>query len=329
MSSLAVVLPYWFDRPALEALDIASRAEQLGYDELWAGEMATFEAFALAGAIVRETRRISMTVGPLAAGVRTPVQLAMGWASVATLGARRVELALGASTPVIVSGWHGRDWQGAVARMRETVRVVRQLAAGERVSHRGRTYATDGFRLRLQIASPRITVAAFAPRMLALAAREADRVVVNLLTTEQVARARALLGSAAAKAGKPAPPLAVWVPAAVDPSPAAHAQAAQQLTAYLPAPGYGEMFAAAGFAELVERARSGAPRREIAERIGADLLCAVGAWGSREDVAARLREYRDAGADEIAVVPATADDPGGGRTLAAVAEMASSIASRA
>lgn len=325
MASFAVVLPYWFDRPAIEALDIACQADRLGYDELWVGEMATFEALALAGAIARETERIALTIGPLPAGVRTPVQLAMGWASVATLAARRVELALGASTPTIVSGWHGRAWAGAVERMRETVTVVRQLAAGERVSHQGQTYTVTGFRLRLEIGSPRITIAAFGARMLELAAQVADRVVVNLLTTEQVSRTRSLLDRAAAKAGRPSPPLAAWVPVAVDPSAATQAQLAQQLTAYLPAPGYGEMFAAAGFGDLVERARSGVSRHDIANRVGVDLLRAVGAWGSRQEVAARLREYRDAGADEVAIVPATADDPGGARTLAALTPLAERV----
>jgi probable F420-dependent oxidoreductase len=317
-SDLAVVLPYWFDRPPLEALVIAGNADRLGYRELWVGEMATFEALALAGAIARETERIALTVGPLAAGVRTPVQLAMGWASLAELAARPVQLALGASTPMIVGGWHGRDWQRPVARMRELVSMVRLIAAGDRITVAGAFHRVDGFRLHLAIPDPRITVAAFGPHMLRLAAEIADRVVVNLLTAEQVARTRRLLEEAAG-AGRSCPPLAAWVPVAVDPSRAARAQLAGQLAAYLPAPGYGEMFIDAGFGEIVERARSGMPRREVAKLVGDDLLAAVGALGSRDAVAARLNEYRQAGADAVAVVPATADDPGAARALAALA----------
>jgi probable F420-dependent oxidoreductase len=315
---LAVVIPYWLDRPALEALEIARNADRLGYEELWIGEMATFEAFGLAGAIARETQRVELTVGPLAAGVRTPVQLAMGWASVAELAARPVEIALGASTPVIVSAWHGRRWDGPVDRMRETVTALRRLAAGERTSFRGESWSIDGFRLRLPIARPRITVAAFGKRMLDLAARVADRVVVNLVTREQVASTRERLERAAAQAGRAVPPLCVWLPAAVDPSPATRAQLAQQLTAYLPAPGYAEMFAAAGFGGLVELARSGMSRRELADHVGVDVIGAVSACGTLEEVRARLREYQNAGADSIAVVPATAADPGGERTMTAL-----------
>jgi probable F420-dependent oxidoreductase len=321
ISDLAVVLPYWFDRPALEALDIARNAERLGYRELWIGEMATFEAFALAGAVARETKTIRLTVGPLAVGVRTPVQLAMGWSSLAELAGRPVQLALGASTPVIVSGWHGRDWQRPAARMRELVSMLRVLTAGERVSANGEFFSVDRFRLRLGVPQPHITVAAFGPRMLEVAAAVADRVVVNLLTVEQVRRMRELLERAAEKAKRAVAPLAAWVPVAVAPTAATRAQLAEQLTAYLPAPGYGEMFAAAGFGAIVEQARSGMPRRAVADLVSPEMLAVVAAIGTPAQVAGRLAEYRRAGADSVAIVPSTASDPGAMHTLAALVDL--------
>ena len=42
--TIGVVLPYWPDRPAGEALEVATVADELGYDELWVGEMATYDA---------------------------------------------------------------------------------------------------------------------------------------------------------------------------------------------------------------------------------------------------------------------------------------------
>lgn len=96
MIAQAAVLPYWLGRPASEALAIAREAERLGYPELWVGEMASFDAFALGGAIARDTQRIALTLGPLALGVRSPVALALGAASVSELGGRPARLALGA-----------------------------------------------------------------------------------------------------------------------------------------------------------------------------------------------------------------------------------------
>ena len=95
---LAVTLPYWLDRPgAEEALDIARHAESAGVTELWVGEMATFEAFTLAGALAATRPGLRLVVGPLPVTLRDPTMLAMGVASVAEVGDRPADLALGAT----------------------------------------------------------------------------------------------------------------------------------------------------------------------------------------------------------------------------------------
>ncbi len=83
-------------------------------------------------------------------------------------------------------------------------------------------------------------------------------------------------------------------------------------------PGYGEMFSALGFDDLVQKARTGTTRRELAAAIPVELLDRVSALGSRDRVAERLGAYREAGADCVAVVPSTAEDPGGRATLSAL-----------
>ena len=45
----------------------------------------------------------------------------------------------------------------------------------------------------------------------------------------------------------------------------------------------------------------------------------VGLVGDSRTVHARIAEYAEAGLDEVAIVPATAGDPAGERTLAALA----------
>ncbi|HEX9260368.1 MAG TPA: LLM class flavin-dependent oxidoreductase, partial [Acidimicrobiales bacterium] len=89
LPALSAVLGYWQDRPALEAVDTALAADRLGYRELWVGEMATFDAFALA-AHVGGLTALDLTVGPLAVHVRTPAGMAMGAASVHALTGRTV-----------------------------------------------------------------------------------------------------------------------------------------------------------------------------------------------------------------------------------------------
>jgi probable F420-dependent oxidoreductase len=305
---LGVAIPFWLDRPDEEAVEIAQAADRVGIETAWVGEMASFDAFALATAIGLGTGRVRIKVGPLAVGVRSPVAIALGASSVATLVGRPVDVALGASSPAIVSGWHGRPWSGLAAQMQDSVTALRSLLDGERSN-------SHGFRLRRPQPGASITVAAFGPAMTRVAARHADEVVLNLVTPEHVAAVRRAIEAEARAAGREAPRLAVWVPAALDPGPQALAQLAGQLAVYLAAPGYAELFAALGFEELVGRARAGAARAELGASVPIELLAKIGALGSAGGIAARVAAYHEAGADHVAVVPSTAEDPAGQRVL--------------
>lgn len=318
MTSVGVVTPFWLDRPPSEALDIAVVADETGFGTLWIGEMATFDAFALATAVGLRTSRIALKIGPLAAGVRSPVALALGLSTVVATTGRRVGLALGASSPRIVTEWHGQPF-APVRRTRQTVRDTRAILNGDRVG---------GFRLQQPVPGTLISVAAFGPAMTRVAVEEGDEVVLNLVSAGHVGRVcRGLggpagvgggLGGAAGVEGEPGrvpPPVAVWIPAALDPGEATLRQLRSQLAVYLAPPGYGEMFTALGHGELVARARAGTPRSELAQDIPVSLIEAVGAIGSAEDIVRRVGEYFEAGAEHVGLVPATAEDPAGRRLL--------------
>ena len=321
MTGIEVVLPFWLDRPDGEAMDIALAAAELGFGALWIGEMATYDAFALATAVGLRAPEMALKIGPLAVGVRGPVGLALGVSSVASLTGSRVDVALGASSPAIVAGWHDRRWVHHVPVMRETIECLRSILTGARTEYVGQHVSSHGFRLRGPQPETRIALGAFGPGMIRLAAQSADEVVLNLASPARVAQVRAAMDSAAAAAGRAAPRLTVWVPAALDPGAPAHAQLAAQLAVYLSPPGYGEMFSALGFDDLVRIARTGASRRELAAAIPVELLHAVSALGTAESVAARLDAYREAGADCVAVVPSTAQDPGARMTLGALSSV--------
>jgi probable F420-dependent oxidoreductase len=320
VTGIEVALPFWLDRPDQEAMDVARAAADAGFDAVWIGEMATYDAFALATAVGLSAPGMPLQVGPLAVGVRGPATLALGVSSVASLTGSRVDLALGAASPAIVTGWHDRRWAHHLPVMRETIECLRAMLGGGRVDYSGRHVSSHGFRLRDPRPDTRIAVGAFGPGMIRLAARHADEVVLNLASTARVAEVRAVLDAAAAAARRRAPRLTVWVPVALNPGDAAHGQLAAQLAVYLGPPGYGEMFSALGFADLVGKARAGATRRELAAAIPVELLDLVGALGTADRVAERLAAYREAGADCVAVVPSTAEDPGARATLNAIQE---------
>jgi alkanesulfonate monooxygenase SsuD/methylene tetrahydromethanopterin reductase-like flavin-dependent oxidoreductase (luciferase family) len=123
--------------------------------------------------------------------------------------------------------------------------------------------------------------------MTALADRVADRLLLNLVTPAQVARYRARVTTS----------IAVWVPAALGPDPAAVEQLQRSLRGYLAAPAYAAMFADAGL------------------RGEAEILPAVSALGDLDSIRGRIAEYHAAGADTVVLFPATAGDPGAVRLL--------------
>jgi probable F420-dependent oxidoreductase len=174
---LELALPFWLDRPDEEALEIAGEAGRARLDAIWIGELATFDAIALATAVGARAPGIRLKLGPLAIGVRSPVALALGACSVAALTGNEVELALGASSPAIVSGWHDREWAHSAPRMHETIECLRAILSGDPGGYEGRYVRSCGFRLRRPRPETRITVAAFGPAMTRVGARHADEVV--------------------------------------------------------------------------------------------------------------------------------------------------------
>jgi probable F420-dependent oxidoreductase len=319
LTSVGVSLGLWQDRDPLEALATAEVADELGYPELWIGEMATWDAFALAAAIAGATRSIELCVGPLATAVRDPMAMAMGVASVAAVARRPVHLAIGSSSEVVVEHWHGRRRERTARHIRETAEALRPLIRGERGSYAGELVRTDGYRLRLPVPETSLTIAAFGEATVRVAARVADRMVLNLVTPELVSRMAARLRAETARP----PRLAAWVVAAVNPTDETHAQLARGLVPYLAAEGYSDMFIQAGFGETVEAARSGVHPAQLLEQVPPELVASVGLVGTEDEARRRAREYLDAGLDELVLVPATAGDEAGARSLRVLRNLAS------
>jgi probable F420-dependent oxidoreductase len=288
MPRRSVVLGYWQDRPPLEALDTARLADRLGFEELWIGEMATFDAFALATAIGLEAKRLRLTVGPLAVPVRTPVSIAMGTASVGGLTG-------GASASR--SARRARSWSrnGTAGRGRTRRRSSTTAPARSRrcspVSART-SKANRSRRAAIDCGSPRRGASsrsrAFGPKALAVAARHAARVVFNLVTPEATAKIRAALDEAVPRLGRPRARLGVWLAAAVDPAPKAIDQLRRATVAYVAAPGYREMFETAGYGSVVTLAQRRPHPKELLAAVPADLCRAVALVGNRSELEARI-----------------------------------------
>ncbi|MGI8331215.1 LLM class F420-dependent oxidoreductase [Actinomadura scrupuli] len=321
--NIEVSLGLWQDRPAEEVVGTALIADACGYPAVWIGEMATYDAFALATSVGARMSAAALVLGPLPVSVRDPMMIAMGAASVAALTGRPVSVALGTSSVVLVEQWHGRSRTGAARTLAETAEAIRPLLAGERSDFTGAAVRSRGYRLRLPAPAGGLVIAAFGPAAIETAARYADRMVVNLVSPQMAGELAASVRAAADRLGRPAPRVAAWIPAAVDAGAAAIDQVRRGAVAYLAAPGYAEMFERAGFGEVVAYARTRPHPRDLLAAVPDDLVRAVGAFGDAAEVAGRLRAYAEAGIDDLVIVPSATDaDPAAEHTLRTLAPAA-------
>ncbi|MEV0980325.1 LLM class F420-dependent oxidoreductase [Streptomyces sp. NPDC049915] len=305
------------DSPVDEPLRVAALADRLGYREVWVGEGPTWDAFVLATAIGAATRRVALTAGPVPVSVRDAYTIARGAAGTAAVtGGRAVGVAIGTASKRVVEGVHGRPRTRPTAAMEESAAALRNLlhaVPGEPV------VPGSPFRRRLAPPGGPLTVAAFGDRAIGIAAAHADRMLLDLVTPERVRVLRGKLDAAAEKAGRTPPTLAAWLPAALDPAPESVRQVLGSIAGYLTVPGYADMFRAAGFGEAVDLAAAGADREALIEVLPPEAAAKVGLVGDLKTIQARVDAYAEVGLEEIALVPATAGDPGGTLTLTALA----------
>lgn len=308
------------DASPLEALKIAMVADRLGYREAWIGEGPTWDSFALATAIGMRTSAIALTAGPVSVHVRDPFSIARGASNAAALSGRPVGVALGTSSTRVVEGVHGRPRTRPVAALEDSAAAVKDLL-GPRAGEGSARLAAQGFNWRLGPGGGPLTVAAFGERAVAVAVRHADRMLVDLVSPDQVRLLRQRLNAAAADQDRNAPSLAAWIPAAVDPRPSDYEQIMRSIVGYLTVRGYGEMFTDAGFGDAVAAANDGAADDDLLRLLPPEAAGTVGLVGDMDEIRARLDAYAAAGLDEIAICPTTAGDSAGERTLTALTKM--------
>jgi alkanesulfonate monooxygenase SsuD/methylene tetrahydromethanopterin reductase-like flavin-dependent oxidoreductase (luciferase family) len=183
---------------------IAELSEQLGYTQFGTADGWTYDAYALLSQIATRTSRIKLQTGVISIWSRTPAALAMGAATVQIASGGRFRLGLGTSSPPLVEGLHGLQWQRPLARMRSTVVAIRALLSADRSPS-----AVQGARaLRLGLLPEQpvpIMLAGLTPRSIRLAGELADCWLPFMWARSHVGDGRALLdeGQATAEAATP------------------------------------------------------------------------------------------------------------------------------
>ena len=169
----------------------------LGYTDVWSAETDGADGFTPLSLAAAWSPSLRLGVAIIPAYTRGPALLAQSVAGMAEAAPGRFTLGLGTSSDVIVSRWNGIEFAEPYKRVRDTIRFLRSALAGEKVDHEYETFTVRGFRLARPVEHPPpIFLAALRPGMLRLAGREADGVILNWLSAEDVATVKPEIGAA-------------------------------------------------------------------------------------------------------------------------------------
>jgi probable F420-dependent oxidoreductase len=177
-------------RSGEEWTEKARRVEALGYATLVIPDNLQYTLAPLPALAVAATATRTLRVGTyvLANDYRNPVMLAKEAATLDLLSDGRFEFGIGAGRPTAAPDNQmlgiAFDTGGVrLARLAESLAIIKPLLAGEHVSTTGQHYAVANAEispLPIQKPHPPILIAGSGTRMLALAAREADIVALGV-----------------------------------------------------------------------------------------------------------------------------------------------------
>jgi probable F420-dependent oxidoreductase len=167
---------------------------EAGYTDLWTAESNAADGFTPLAMAAAAEPRLRLGTAIVSSYTRGPAVLAQSAATMAAAAPGRFVLGLGASSDVIVRRWNDIPFDRPYSRTADMLRFLRAALAGERVTEKYDTFSVSGFRLGLVPPTPpKIMVAALRERMLRLAAREADGVILNWVSPRDVARIAAIV----------------------------------------------------------------------------------------------------------------------------------------
>ena len=311
-----------------ETAEFAAEAEKLGLDVCWVAEAWGADAPSVLGYLAARTQSMLLGSGVIQVGTRSPVTIAQTAMTLTHLSGGRFLLGLGASGPQVIEGLHGIPFGHPLARMRETVAIVRSVFTGEKVSFAGSQYriplGTRPMRVSLPPVSVPVYLASLSPRMLELTGEIADGWLGTSFVPEGAGAYFTHLDAGLARAGRRRADLDICQGAEINLVDEADLAATlagrkKELAFSLGGMGsatanfYNDAYGRQGWAEVAARVRE---RWQAGDRDGAaglvtdEMVLATTLIGTEDMVRARLRTWRDVGVDTVRLYPA-------GDTLAA------------
>ena len=296
----------------------ARAAEEGGASTLWiACHLYLRDPITMATLALGATKRIKVALMAMSPYSVHPVFIAMAAATLEEMFPGRVILCLGAGAPADLKA-AGLEATRPLVTIDETVKICRALLAGEMVNFEGRVFNVSGRRLANGGRNVPIVIAASRAKMLQLAGRETDGVLISAATSPPfvkacIAEAASGTSHAFRKVGIVYTKLGVTEKEGIDPirrpigfvlRGAHHAENIRLSGAKLDQAALAAAYAAENWSE-------------VDRLVSDDVVRRHAACGTPDQVRAKLEEYRAIGLDEV-VIGGMDDAPSIAAALAAV-----------
>lgn len=250
-----------------QARQAAQLVESLGFGALWVAEAVGRDPFVSSSILLGATTTLSVATGIANIYARDPMTMVAGQKTLAEAFPDRFLLGLGVSHSHLVAGIRKHDYSKPYSFM------VDYLARMDKALFMAQGPEFD----------PGRVLAALGPKMLELSATQANGAHPYFTTPEHTASARETMGPDSLLAPEQ------MVVLSSDPT-EARAIARAGMKIYIGLPNYWNNLARLGFTDD-DRADGGSDR----------LVDAVVAWGTDEQIGARIKEHVAAGADHVCV----------------------------
>ncbi|MFI7454601.1 LLM class F420-dependent oxidoreductase [Nonomuraea sp. NPDC049714] len=299
-----MTIPF-YDRSLAQSQELIAELPALGYTDVWSAEVNGVDGFTPLALAAQWAPGVRLGSAIVPVSTRGPGLLAMSAATLADLAPERFVLGIGSSSPAIVERWNAVEFVKPYARTRDTLRFLREALAGEKVSRAYETFEIKGFKLeRAPKVPPRIVLAALRPRMLHLAAEEADGAITNWLSPDDVRTVRAEIGPDTELIAR----LFVCVNEDAD---QVRELARWMLASYLTVPAYAAFHDWLGRAEVLRplhEAWAAGDRKAALKAIPDEVVDALVVHGDAATCRARIQEYVDNGLDTPVLAPIPSGD---------------------
>lgn len=307
MQERSGLVAFWkkYDRKAV--LRYAQIADELGYDSFWVPEAWGYEAFSLLTEIAVSTKRIGIATGIVNVFSRSPGLLGMHAATLDEISGGRLILGLGTSGLRVIEGFHGIKYKKPLTRMRQTIRIVQTLLAGQKLTEAGADLWPDlrPFKLEMTPIRQRIPIycACLNDEAVRMTGELADGWMPTFWPFRRLGEGRKLLAEGAARSGRDVGEVTTAPFTTVIPMPDkefAYQSARGIISFYIGGMGdyYHAMLSRMGFKENADRVRdlyAQKKRDEAAAAVSSEMLDALVIAGDPQSCRERLQEWREAG----------------------------------